>query len=831
MLVCGYIGNDCPYRLPTLCSAPWDSCLRSNEITLGAGLTPVLRSVERLHTMSRWAILVLVLCLPLILVVASGIRIGSASAHAWLPEGRAERSRYEAFVNDFGSDQYLVASWPGCTLDDPRLDGFTQSLDVLNATSDPLLASHQTSAQVIQSLTSPPLSLPLSTAKNRLLGSMIGEDGTAAVFIRFTPAGVLQQKRSIELVRQAADRTTGMSREDLRMVGSVYEGFAVDEAAEQSLKRLVLPSSLLGIVLAWFCLRSVRAALTVLMIAGLGQLIAVALVTATGGEFSAVLIVLPTLVFMLTLSAAVHFMNYYSDVAYSHRERLGARAILLGLKPSVLATLTTALGMAALATSQLAPVRTFGLYSAITLCLATVVLIFAFPQLADWLCQREFILRHRGEDPSLSKPETSEPTEDSAPIAPWAVRYAAWVAKNTITICVVGIGLILFSFYGLLHLKSSTKFDDMFPKQSLTVQSMAWIEKHLGPIASVEVLMVFPKNNELPQSNGLDVYQQVQWVDRVTNALRGQPDIGGVVSATTFLPKLPTGSRIRDVAKRSVLRSELNKSLPTLEQRGLVADQELTTTWRITAKVSALSKLNYGELTDKVRQSVENIAPQSLETSEIPLSSLSTSGMGAINNGTSSTSLPTEKAPFVAEYTGLSPIMHDTQLALLDDLGSSFTTAFFLITPVMMLIARGIRAGLLIMIPNVLPETIVFGSMAWLGYSIDIAGILTASVAMGIAVNDTLHFVNWYSRRLAHGDTREQAIADTFSNCAKAMVHTMLISCCSMVPFLFADFNPTRQFAILMISMMSSSILGDLILLPALLLSPLGKPRRVEPAT
>jgi hypothetical protein len=169
--------------------------------------------------------------------------------------------------------------------------------------------------------------------------------------------------------------------------------------------------------------------------------------------------------------------------------------------------------------------------------------------------------------------------------------------------------------------------------------------------------------------------------------------------------------------------------------------------------------------------------------------------------------------------------MHDTQLALLADLGSSFSTAFLLITPVMMLIARGIRPGLLIMIPNILPETLVFGTMAWMGYSIDIAGILTASVAMGIAVNDTLHFVNWYTNRLALGDTREQAIADAFSNCGKAMVHTMLISCCSMLPFLFAEFNPTRQFATLMIAMMSSSILGDLVLLPALLLSPLGKPK------
>ena len=175
-----------------------------------------------------------------------------------------------------------------------------------------------------------------------------------------------------------------------------------------------------------------------------------------------------------------------------------------------------------------------------------------------------------------------------------------------------------------------------------------------------------------------------------------------------------------------------------------------------------------------------------------------------------------------AEFTGLSPVMNETQKMLLRDLGASFSTAFLLITPVMMLIARGFWAGFLIMIPNVLPETLVFGSMAWLGFRLDIAGLLTASVAMGIAVNDTLHFVNWYAHRLSLGDSRSRAIEDTMSNCALAMVHTMLISCCSMLPFMFAEFTPTRQFACLMIAMIGSSILGDLVLLPALLLSPLG---------
>ncbi len=763
------------------------------------------RLLQKLNRWSGWAVLVSACLLPLVIYTALQMRIGAADVHAWLPEGRAVRQRYEEFVRTFGSDQYLVASWEGCRLEDPRLPAFAAALDQLDqqqagSKTTPWIESIQTSQDLVKQLTDPPLELSQDVAMTRLKSSVVGSDGTAAAFVRFAPAGIFRHKEAIELVRKAADQVPGLGSKSLKMVGSVYEAYAVDVAAEESLKRLVLPSSLLGIGLAWICLSSLRAVVPVLIIAGVGQLLAVAIVTAFGSEFSAVLIVLPTLVFMLTLSAAVHFMNYYSDVARGSRQLLGARAIFLGLKPSVLATLTTALGMIALATSQLSPVRDFGFYSATSLCAASAFLLLTFPRLSDWFCRGRFVKPQSSES---NEPENWTESHVDGPVASWATTYAGFMSRYAWQVSVAGLTLLLFSFYGLMYLKSSTRFNDMFPVGSPTVKDMAWIESHLGPIASVEVLLKFPDQDEA------DEYDEVVWVDRVVNQLRKEPEIGGVLAGTTFLPKLPARNRLRDVARRGVYRSALPKIMPNLEKQGLVAKTPAGRVWRVTAKVSALSQLDYGQLTAKVRSSVESLLKAD-------------SGEGEATDKDATNQAKSKVIP-QAEYTGFSPMMHDTQTALLTDLGSSFTTAFLLITPVMMLIARGVRTGLLIMFPNVLPETVVFGSMAWLGYSLDIAGLLTASVAMGIAVNDTLHFVNWYSWRLSLGDTREQAVAHTFSNCARAMIHTMLISCCSMLPFMFAQFNPTRQFAMLMIAMMSTSILGDLVLLPALLLSPLGK--------
>lgn len=773
--------------------------------------------LSQLDRWSGFAVLLMALLLPVFIYGAIRLPVGSSSVHEWLPDNRVQRQVYERFLHEFGSDHFVLISWEGCKVDDPRLPQFASSIQESGPGEPRYIDQITTTPDVLQSLTEEPLKLPLGVALRRLKGILVGRSGLCAIVAGITDEGMKNQSETIEHIYRAADRVEGLGRQNLRMAGTVYEAHAVDAAAERSLRQLVLPSMIIGIALACACLRSILAAMAVLIIAGVGTLLAVATVSFTGGHFSAVLIMLPTLVFMLTLSGAVHLMHYYVDAAAMHDDHLGSRAMLMGFKPSVLSSVTTALGMASLAASQLAPVRQFGLYSAFSLCVAAGFLLLAFPALSDWFYSRKALAIHNARRSKQDGPvevsasgsktqndhrqevevhSTAELIEEAqkiikadthaAAIPPWARHYSTWMQRHAVEVSLVGLVLILVSFYGLMQLRPSTKFDGMFPSDSPTIRDMEWLEQNLGPIASVEVLVTFSPYSPL------DLYQRIELIEQMTEGIRNDPRLGVAMSATTFLPVLPQTGSLRDVARRSVLRKQLAHSLPILTERGWVADTERGQVWRITAKVSATAPEDYGTLTQRVQQQV------------------------------ASSHQPTNDRPTM-EITGLYPVIHATEMSLIDDLQTSFTVALVLITPVMMLIARGVWAGLLIMIPNVLPETLVFGMMAWMGFRLDIAGLLTASVAVGIAVNDTLHFVNWYARRLAAGDSQTQAIADTLSCCAGAMFHTMLISCCSMVPFLFAEFLPTRQFAFLMIAMLSSAILGDLVLLPGLLLSPLGR--------
>jgi multidrug efflux pump subunit AcrB len=117
----------------------------------------------------------------------------------------------------------------------------------------------------------------------------------------------------------------------------------------------------------------------------------------------------------------------------------------------------------------------------------------------------------------------------------------------------------------------------------------------------------------------------------------------------------------------------------------------------------------------------------------------------------------------------------------------------------------------------------LFGVLGWIGHSIDIGSVMTASLAMGIAVDDTLHFLTFFQKQIDSGATRQTAVLATYRNCGRAMLQTTLVCGAGLAVFALSDFLPTARFAWMMVALLTAAILGDLVILPALILSPLGK--------
>ena len=181
------------------------------------------------------------------------------------------------------------------------------------------------------------------------------------------------------------------------------------------------------------------------------------------------------------------------------------------------------------------------------------------------------------------------------------------------------------------------------------------------------------------------------------------------------------------------------------------------------------------------------------------------------------------KASVSAVYTGVVPVVYKAQRTLLESLIRSTGWAFVMIAIVMIILLRSPSAGMVSMIPNIFPVVVVFGSMGWMNVLVDIGSMMTASVAMGVAVDDTIHFLTWFRRGLDQGRDRKAAIMLAYKRCATAMTQTTLIGGLGLSIFAFSTFTPTQRFGIMMLVLMVTALLGDLIMLPAILAGPLGR--------
>ncbi|PHS06329.1 MAG: hypothetical protein COA78_14375 [Blastopirellula sp.] len=182
-----------------------------------------------------------------------------------------------------------------------------------------------------------------------------------------------------------------------------------------------------------------------------------------------------------------------------------------------------------------------------------------------------------------------------------------------------------------------------------------------------------------------------------------------------------------------------------------------------------------------------------------------------------------DRAAVSVVYTGVVPVVYKAANTLLESLIESTFLAFFLIAIVMAFVLRNILAGMVSMLPNIFPVVAVFGYMGWRGIEVDIGTMMTASVAMGVAVDDTVHFLTWFRWGLNEGLDRKGAIKEAYRRCSLAMMQTTLIGGLGLAIFAFSSFTPTQRFGYLMISLLAAALVGDLIFLPALLAGPLGK--------
>jgi len=779
---------------------------------------------------------VLVFLLPAVLV--GGIKAKSNNRNdvkGWLPAEYAETQAYGFFRRNFQGEEFILASWEGCTMADPRLEILAKKLlpppeEAARIERTIFFKSAQTGPRAVERMTDPdgPLRLEPEEAVARLTGALIGppppgvEPGSEAddlsqrqTCLVLTLNDIARENlhEALDTIRTVALDECGIPERALHMGGPPVDNVSIDKAGQTSVTILFGLSLVVGCIVSWLSLRNGMLVALVLAAGVYSMFASLAVVWYSGYPVDAILLTMPSLVYVAATSGAIHLANYYRDQLAETGVQEGAagRALHHALLPLSLATGTTAVGLATLSVSELVPIKMFGIFSAIGVVVSFVILVTLIPAALELFPPRLRIgVAAAGAEAGSWRPVEASPWWK---VGEWITRHHA-IASAACVLVMAGVA------YGMTRIETSVQLMRLFSPQARIRQDYRWLETHLGPLVPMEILVRI--DGDCP----LNFLERMELVDEIQREILRLDEVGSSLSTVTFGRSLELGdggSGIGGAAARTIglgartRRSVLNRRLLAHRDEFLAGDylREVTIEdaagprteelWRISARVSAVKEVDYSLFKADLRGRVEPI-----------LARLEDGGVGGV----------------AVEYTGLVPLVYKAQHSLLDGLRIGFLWDFAIIVAVMMLICRAVSAGIVLLLPAAFPAIIVFGGMGW-GHSflsrfgngsllVDIGTVMAPSVALGVTVDDVVHFMLWFRRGIAEGLDRRQATMLAYKGCARAMYQSWGVIGIGLSVFSLSPFGPTQRFGQMMLAMLTIALVGNLVFMPALLSGPLG---------
>jgi len=613
-----------------------------------------------------------------------------------------------------------------------------------------------------------------------------------ALSVTLSEAGLADRTETIRLIRQAAV-AAGIPESDLNLAGSAVANTELDRAVSHAAwndafpwtqlhrRSVMLTSMLAAAALAFVLLQSLRLAAVVVFASVFSTYLSLALAPATGGSMTMLLAVMPSLLMVIALSCGIRVACCWKQAAATNPRTAAVEACRAETWPCLLATLTVAIGLASLCTSSLVPIREFGLYAALGTMLSCVIVIYGVPAL---------LLFWKGQPPAME--------EFEHPGWRWLGRKLLQRPGLQALAILAVSGAISC---GLVHTRTDAKVIRYFADSTPIVQDYWSLEGHLAGTTPVETIVRF----DAAAQDEANIFDRMELVRAIQEQLRQHPEITGCIALADFQPiadppedgaSMLTNSRYQKRANllQDRIRSgemEGSAAFYSLADKGDEHHQSGDELWRISAQVRTLSDTALSNVlrdVNEISQDVLRFQPGAHHV-----------------------------------VTGALPIVLRTQQAVLDGLIRSALITVGLVLLVSTVQLRSIGAGLIAMMPNVVPITVVLGLSAWLGMSIDIGTMIAAPIALGMSIHGTLNYVSAFRQRMIEGQSRDQAVVSALMRSGPALLQSSLLAAVGLLMLVAAELPVIGRFGWLMTAMTGATLLGNVILLPQLLASPLGR--------
>ncbi len=558
----------------------------------------------------------------------------------------------------------------------------------------------------------------------------------------------------VETVRAAVDGLPA------RVTGVPVFRTAINTQTQSELLAFVPLTGAILALLLWLFFRSATAVAIPLLTGGVGAWVMLGAMGALGTSLTLLSMILPSVVLALGCAYVMHLLA--AAATASGPEALRRELVRVAL-PVALSGLTTAIGFASIAVVRVDAVREAGGYGALGVLTVLCVSLTAAPALLQ-----RFPLR------------AGRAFGAGWILGPLRRRLLGLASDHAGALVLVWFLLAGLLAVGVARLPVQTDATQWFRDGAPVRMEYEAIREQLSGISPVNVVI------ESRGEGRVTAPEVVAAVDALASHLEGLPEVGKAVAFTDPLRQLH-GGFVDDpdlpLPDDPVLVEQYLLLLSSVQQ---LAD--LVTDDRRAANLLL-------RVDDNRSGSLRRVAAEA----ERWWAANRPPGFRAQGTGTMFEFARAEDEMVYGQLRGLS-------LAV----GAIALTLFAVL--------RSTRLALLALVPNALPVVAVFGFMGLVGIPLDAGTVMLGSLALGMAVDDTMHIVNGVHQAELRGLPDRQGLHETLGHTLPALLYTTLVVSVSFGVLGFSDFTFTRNLGLLTSGIMGVCLLADVVLLPALLL-------------
>jgi len=522
------------------------------------------------------------------------------------------------------------------------------------------------------------------------------------------------------------------------------------------------------IVLLWFLFRQVSWVILPIVCCATSVVMTVGLLAALNFKVTVISANVFALQIILSLAMIIHLIVHYQELVIKNSEwshkKLVLSTIKEKVKPCFYAGLTTTIGFGSLIFSGVQPVISFGWMMVVAMTVSFTVSLMFFPALLLAIFNKQtFVKQH----PQIEN----------------GMKATATLVKNKPkTIVFISVLITIVGLLGCFKLTAENSFLNYFSESTDVRKELTFIDQEFGGSTPFDLLLDITEEQIKPAL--VISASTVQTITAIQNMLAKQQAIGAITSIADFtkIAQVVNGKPLTEYELTALYRS-LDSNLQQALFGAYFSEKEQQI--RIALRVQDSTKdLNRADLLATIHQELSAMGIQQQQYT----------------------------------LTGLFILYQDVLSRLVDSQVLTILIVYSAMTITLMIIFSSFKIALIAIVPNLITTSIIMGILGIFSIPLDLMTITIAAVAMGISMDDTIHYVHRYLAEIKRDQTRANDwVKRTNLSVGYALIYTTTVIVIGFGTLVFSNFVPSMLFGLLTSVAMIVALLTDITILPVLL--------------